>query len=284
MRTEKKIAIIIAVIFVVFGVGMATVSMVSVAGNFEKMVKNPNYVEKNYDVTEDFDSIDFTIASDDIRFERSSDKNAHFVCKEAEDIKYEVKVSGKTLQIKQDEKNVLHFGINGINVDTTAVLYLPKDSYEDLIGKTGSGDVDIEESFSFDEVAIEVGSGDVSFKDVKCKTKFYAMTSSGRIEAENVTSEGSFTAITGSGDIKLKNSDGVNVDIKAGSGEVELTAFDGKSINIVTGSGDVEGTLRTPKAFDAKAVSGDVNVNGYGDGGVCAVRTGSGDITLSVAD
>jgi DUF4097 and DUF4098 domain-containing protein YvlB len=285
MRTEKKIAIIIAVILVVFGVGMATVSMVSVAGDFKKVIKNnANYVEKTYDVTEDFDFIDFSISSDDIRFEKSSDNNTHFTCKEAEDIKYVVKVDGKTLKIKQEENNrlYLNFGIN--NEDTTAVLYLPKDSYEKLSGKTGSGDINLNESFSFSEISLEVGSGDISLSDVKCKFILYAKTSSGDIETKNVTSEGSFSATTGSGNVKLENSNGANVAIKTGPGNVKLKAFDGTSIGITTGSGDVEGTLRSAKQFDAKASSGDVNVTGYGDGGTCTVRTGSGDITLSVLE
>ena len=283
MRTEKKVAIIVAICLIVAGFGLASISAMAAGGNvFNLIKKDVNTEEKTYDINKDFENIEIRVGSKDIRIEKSSDKDAHFVCYENENVKYDVNVEGKTLKIEQKNTNKLNLLMWDEGSFNDDILYLPKDQYESFTGNLGSGDFSILTGLKFSELSLEVGSGDISLDSVNCTNKLNVHCGSGSIKAENVDSEGSLVARTGSGNIRLNSCEGVTVELKAGSGDIELDSCDGTSISIATSSGDVSGTLKTGKKFDAHAGSGSVRVPSDSGEGTCTVKTGSGDIELSV--
>ena len=59
---------------------------------------------------------------------------------------------------------------------------------------------------------------------------------------------------------------------------------DAATLSIKTDTGDVTGTLLTEKTFDAKASTGDVDVPKTTAGGVCKIRTDTGDICINIED
>lgn len=281
MRTEKKAALIVAGALLIVGLGMAAVSLVSVGSDYNKLVKQNTYEEKTYDVTEDFKNISMEIGSHDINILRSDDKDAHFVCSESDQIKYDVQVKNNTLFIKEKANKIFNFSFVFDQYPIVSKLYLPKDTYEIVSCRLGSGDITITEKFSFDELSFKVGSGDIVVSDASCKNKFSADASSGKLKITNTLSQGSFYARTGSGDIDLTACEGMTFEVKTGSGDISLSSCDGTSISMSTGSGDITGTVKTAKTFDAKAGSGDVRVPVDGNGGTCTIRTGSGDIKIT---
>ena len=282
MRTEKKVVIIVAAALMAIGAAMMTVSAVSARNDFTQLVKTSESEVKTYDITEDFNNIEINVGMNDIIIQRSEDNAAHFTCAETEKITYNVNVKNNTLVIKEKQNKSL-VDLISFNNSPSNVLALPKDTYESVTGSLGSGDITMDDTFSFDELSLKVGSGDINVNKVLCKENFDVHTSSGRITATDVTSGGAFEAKTGSGRIELTNCLGLAVELKTGSGRITLDNCDGTSLNISTGSGDIRGTLRTGKSFTAKAGSGDVVVPASIEGnGTCKIKTGSGDIEIAV--
>jgi DUF4097 and DUF4098 domain-containing protein YvlB len=282
MRTEKKVAIIVATALMLVGISMISVSVSGAGLDYKKLVKTENYEEKTYDISEGFNNIELSIGSNDVIIKKSDDSNAHFTCGENEKIVFEVGVKAGTLTI--EEKSVKPWTIS-FNLDITPidnVLYLPKDSYDQLSASLGSGDITIDHGFDFSELALKIGSGDINVSNVKCQNKFSADTSSGRITVAGTTSDGSFYSRTGSGKINLSSCEGVTLEAKTGSGSITVSDCDATSINMHTGSGDITGTLRTGKKFDVHAGSGDVRVPSDSGTDTCTIKTGSGDIEISV--
>ena len=136
---------------------------------------------------------------------------------------------------------------------------------EDFVnGKVGSGDVTCSQ-VSCNSANVKTDSGDITIDVMNCKSDFETKASSGEIILMDVTSGASFSADTGSGNIKLKACDAEEMDFK-------------------TGSGDITGTLKSAMKYDAKTGSGEVRIPADGDGGNCTVRSGSGDIELSIEE
>ncbi len=283
MRTEKKVAIIIAAALMALGTGMMTVSAASARTNFTELIRTDEYEVKTYDITEDFENIEIGVGMNDIIFQKSANKKAYFTCAETDKISYSVDVKNDTLVIKE-KKNKTIIDLVSFNNCPSNILYLPKDTYEKVTGTLGSGDITIDEAFSFDELSLKIGSGDITVNNAQCKNKFEITTSSGKITVADVTSGGSFEAKTGSGRIELTNCVGETVELKTGSGRISLDNCDGQSLSMSSGSGSIRGTLRTGKVFTAKAGSGDVSVPASTEGnGTCTIKTGSGDIEITVS-
>ena len=262
MRLEKKITIIVAIALVLIGSVMACVAARAVGNNFSKLVNTVEYEEKTFEFTQDFDDIKIEMLAHDLQILPSSDNSTHFICHEFEQDKYTVEIRGCELVISEKEtyKWTNHIMVN--YPSTREILYLPKDTYRDFDCTTGSGDIDINDKFTFDDVRIGVGSGDVDLGNLKVKQKLFVKTGSGRIE--------------------LTSCDGTSMELKSGSGDIRFTSCDGLNIDISTGSGDVTGSFRTAKSFDVHSGSGDVRVPTDGNGGNCRIRCGSGDITVEI--
>ena len=262
MRLEKKITIFVAIGLVIIGSFMASFAVAAAGGDFSKIMKTEEYEEKVFDITEDFEDIKVDLLSHDIKVLPSQDGDTHFICHEFKNNKYTVDVRGTELVITEKESFDWkdHIMVNYPHTDE--ILYLPKDSYRDFEAELGSGDIDIQDKFSFAEVNINIGSGDVTLGNIFAIEKLHLKT--------------------GSGSIDLTSCDAASMDIKSGSGDISFTSCEAMSIVITTGSGDVEGSFRTAKSFDVHSGSGDVRVPQDGNGGNCKVRCGSGDIEITI--
>ena len=303
MRTEKKVAIIVAVMMVILGSVMAASAFRTAEAEMKTSYKDEDYQEKKIEIAESFDDIEIKLLDRDLEILRSSDNKAYFECREGKRAKFEAYVSGGTLKVEEElESKVFNIDglfVDGINFDTK--LYLPKDSYNNLTVSLGSGDINSKENFSFRDIDVVVGSGDVylsnlASEEVKGKTGsgqvwFYdskakrvqIKSGSGDIAVENLACERTFEAEVSSGDVTLTEvTASQSFDVSTGSGDITLRSCDSMNINMKSGSGKIRGSVKTAKSFDAKSGSGDVNVPESGNGGNCVIRTGSGDIDITV--
>ncbi len=178
-----------------------------------------------------------------------------------------------------------------------------------------TGDIRIA-SASLGETDIKVTTGDVKLNNISVSGNLSVKLTTGELEADNLRVNGALNIKSASGDISLSDvvchkqneditssvafigflnieatssdveldrclADKIYVDIT--TGEVELDSCDAPDIYIETTTGDVEGTLLTGKSFDADATSGKVRVpSDSSEGGVCRIRTTSGDIEITI--
>ena len=342
MKIAKNITIFAALGMVVIGVIMIVGAFASAKFDFKNLIKTVNYEEKTYDITEDFSSIDMQIDYQDIWIERSDDENAHFVCYECDSEWFEVSVQNDTLVIDNQQYDHLNIMVN-YEMGDHSTLYLPKDVYENLKVKDGSGDmVADKDTFTFEDVDVNIGFGDVmlagltaddlvlysgsgnlkveginagsaDFKTgtgdisiVNCKIEDFVNgkvgsgnvdcsqvscnsinfhTGSGDIAMNGVSCASDIETVTSSGDISLTDAvSETGFNASTGSGDITLNACDAGEMELKTGSGDITGTLKSAMKFDANSGSGDIRVPADGNGGNCSVKTGSGDIDLSIAE
>ena len=86
----------------------------------------------------------------------------------------------------------------------------------------------------------------------------------------------------GTGDKKLINviSTG-DMNIKGSTGDIILDGVDAANIYITNSTGDVKGTILTDKLFDIHSNTGEKAYPESKPGGMCQVKTSTGDILLS---
>lgn len=223
--------------------------------------------------------------------------------------------TGLTVSIPQGEYEELIAETSSGGIDVSGAFVLDR---ADI--RTSSGSVRIRD-IEARSIDILSRSGGVSCADIRAEDMLQANTSSGNIELNRIECK-SAVAAAKSGCVTLSEieaEDGIEVesysgrisvsglyaqsmDIQSKSGRVECTSalaktgisvrtlsgsviFDGcdaEEVSVETLSGSVSGTLLTEKIFFTETNSGNVDVPFFTEGGVCRVKTSSGNIKISV--
>jgi len=165
-------------------------------------------------------------------------------------------------------------------------------------GKTG--DIEVDEGFTFNNVEVNNSTGDIEFK-ANVNGNLNIKNSTGDIEIENNNIGGNVNVITSTGDIDLTNLKCNKLDIKVSTGDTKLInvlvtedfnmigstgsvkfdGFDANNIFVTVDTGDVKGTILTSKIFIARSKTGSVNVPETLTGGVCKIIASTGSIKIS---
>ncbi len=299
MKKIKLISIIVSVILILSGAIIA--GAVLLTTNIKELntvkVKECNYIIEN----KEFSNISVRGAECDVNIVEAADGVLKVECQEGDDIFHIVEVENDTLNIVRHDnrKWYQHFGIYWGDMKIT--IHLPKKEYNNLKIVTLSGDINVTDKFSFKDADIKVTSGDLKFAsqvygklnvkstsgDVKITgvegKEIVAKNTSGEIEISDCKLEGKLEINTTSGDVKLKNvivKEQVNME--SSSADIKLSLCDAESIRIKSVSGDVEGSLLNEKIFKVKTTSGHIDIPSSATGGMCEVKTSSGDVKFRI--
>ncbi len=280
-------------------------------------------VTSTYTPGEEYDSVFVSTDVTDIVFARSGDGKTTVVCDERERQRHSVTIEDGILKIRSEylkEKALSWFTLR--NPKTKVTVYLPGDSYESLQITAGTGDVTVPDGFVFKRADITLSTGETVFmSDVTETLKITSSTgsisldgvaagdvaltvttgkavcsgltaagdisvtvSTGKAELNEVRCGGSFASTGSTGKITLKDfiARGT-ITIERSTGSVRFDGCDASGITVKTSTGDVEGELLTPKVFSASSKTGDVSVPLSQTGGVCEIRTTTGDIGITVS-
>ena len=315
---KRKIWMIVASIFLLFGVAVF-VTVMSINGwDFTKL-STVQYEENVHEITQEFDSVSLHTDTSDVKVLLASDNKCKVVCYEEEKLTHAVGVVDGTLVINETNRKEWTDYI-GLSFEKTQVtVYLPQTAYTTLGIKASTSDVEIAKDFTFQSVDIEVSTG-----DVKCLASVSGAlkitTSTGDVKVEGATA-GGLDVTTSTGDIRVKDVSCENLSvvvstgdatlenvrcenlvsrgstgememsnviatgkmsIQRDTGDVEFVACDAAEIWIKTNTGDVEGSLLSPKTFVTDSGTGDVRVPQLGAGGRCEIKTSTGDIEISI--
>lgn len=281
MKKSKKVAIIAAIVMLIVGSLISIGALVSLNFDFLKL-SSGNFVTNTYTIDDDFSDIFVNGDVCDIRFVPAENNVCKVICNENDNILYSVNVEENTLRITKydDSKWYEHIGIYfGGSAELT--VYLPQRDYESLKIENASGNVNIDESFSFGSADITSATGDIDFSaNVTGRTNIFSV--SGDINIFGINCE-NIKVSTTSGNILLSDviaNDSINCE--SISGEINLNSCDGKNLDIKTTSGDVKGTLLSGKDFIADTISGNINVPNSSSEERCQISTVSGNIDISV--
>ncbi len=314
---KKSIIIGIGLIFLggIISVGVLAANYWNISD-----IITPKYEKKTHDVIGDFNNINIETETADVVFEISTDNTCKVVCSENEKINYTINVNDDTLSILENDnrKWYEHFGF--FFEDKEVKVYLPKTNYESLIIGNTTGDIIIPPSLKLKDLTISNTTGDVevyskvednlkinlttgriyvenivsktiklnsttgnvSLKNIEATTEAIIETTTGEIKLEDMKS-GKLTMTASTGDIKLNHVlVDRNLNIKTTTGNITLSSSDAESLNLKATTGEIYCTLLSDKIISASSNTGKINVPHSLTGGICEIKTTTGNITVRI--
>lgn len=285
--------------------------------------KGNESITNSYEITEAFSDISVDVDISDIYFYSSTDGKTKVECVEKEKFKHTVKVEDNKLVITNKDtrkwyERMFVFGLNNLKVN----IYLPNNEYNDLSIIASTGNINLNEGFTFNNVNIKVSTGNVilsstgkelvkvesSTGNIQVKgfdTKELKLeASTGKIIIENVNVSGKCYLKTSTGSKVVTNLNALNFECKsstgkttltnviieeemkveASTGDIILSECDAKTVTIETSTGDVTGSFKTTKVFYCKSDTGRIDVPKSNEGGIVSVETDTGDIKLTISN
>ena len=160
---------------------------------------------------------------------------------------------------------------------------LVEGTYQAVTVTAGTGDVTVRGSET-DSLSVTTGSGDVTLEE---------LTAAGVVRVKSTTGEQSLRRVicdeldldVNTGDVTLADTVASgSIRAETTTGDVTLTRADAATLYLKTTSGAVTGSLLTPKIFYTDTTSGSVSAPKYTEGGICEIKTTSGDIRITVQE
>jgi DUF4097 and DUF4098 domain-containing protein YvlB len=256
---------------------------------------------KNYDITENFNSLFIETETADLSLAPSEDGTCKVVCYEKNDLTYLAKVTDNVLSVKVNDTRKWFTNINLFFGKPKVIVYLPKFEYSSLVIKEDTGDIEIPRDFKFENVELSLSTGDVVVDGLTTNTLDVALsTGDVTITNANVSSDVKVTVSTGKTtftNLNCKNltSNGSTgkailtnviasgkIDVKRSTGDVIFDNSDANEILVETDTGDVKGSLRSAKIFVTRTDTGRIDVPDSTSGGKCKITTDTGNINITI--
>lgn len=319
MSKAVKVWLTIATVLVVLGVLIFGVVMTMNHWDFSRL-GTVKYETNTYEFDETFQDLSIHTDVADLLFVPSDDETCKVVCYERQMMHHNVEVKNGTLYIRPVDANAWYEFI-GITLETPKItVYLPQKAYNALVIDGSVGTVELPDAFSFETVEIsgdtssvlcrasvskqlkielDVGdmqlenlsagslnltsdTGDVTVTSVTCAKEIQVEVDTGSARLTNVQC-GSLTAIADTGDLLLEQVTATDaMTLQSEVGAVQFDGCDAGELYIVTDTGDVTGTLLSEKVFLVESDTGDIDVPKTVTGGVCEIRTDTGDVQITL--
>ncbi len=317
MNKKTKIWLIVATSLIFVGIILFGGVMMKIEWDFSKL-STVKYETNRYEIGENYKNIKIVTGEADIVLVPAEDLRSEVVCYEQINVKHSVIVKDDTLVIEAVDTRKWYHHI-GIHFDTPSItVSIPQGEYGELYIKSNTGDVEIPKDFKFKSIDITESTGDVT-NEASALEFIKIKTTTGDIEVKNVSasaldlavSTGKMTAFgvtcegnveirvsTGrakitdvrcknvissgnTGDISLKNVIAAEkITIERSTGDVRFDECDAAELFVKTSTGSVKGTLLSDKIFMANTDTGRVDIPGTNEGGICEIKTSTGDIII----
>lgn len=283
-----------------------------------KSSKNNAVETKEYKDLAAFNKFDIDLTIADLEFKPSD--TAYVVVEETKYDVHTVEVADNTLKVKgQDTRKWYEHLFNWNWFQKVKVtVYMPSGAYEDLKVVSATGNVNVPNDFSFasfttavstgnvvskaiitgdvnvttatgkinfegvtaNKMDLKASTGDIVLKDVAVTEEIKIKTSTGDFKLENVTCK-SYESSSSTGDVNFNKVSVTNtITIKNDTGHVKMLASDANELDIKTSTGYVNLELLTAKIVYAESSTGRKNIPTSTTGGLCKIKTSTGDITV----
>lgn len=317
MSRKTIIWLVVASLLILIGCAIFGGVMSMIKWDFQKL-STVKYQTNTYEINDDFKDISINADVADIEFVQS--EKASVVCCEEKKAPYSVQVKNGALVIEIVNKKQWYDNI-GINFGTPKItVNIPKCEYGKLTVSSTTGDVELPNGFSFENIDITATTGDVenfsgAVESVKIKTStgdicvegisaasIDLSVSTGKVVAEDVKCEGEVKINVSTGTVKLGevtckklistgNTGSILLEnvvaedkfsIKRTTGNVRFEECDADEIYVKTTTGSVMGDLLSGKIFKCQTSTGSINVPDSNTGGKCEIETTTGNIKIEV--
>ena len=254
---------------VVFAIGLATAS------------QNSNVVTKEHEVSA-FSKVNIDVSVSDLYFKISEDASSKVVCVEKEKVYHTVEVKDETLYIQGfDSRQWFETTFDWFWKPLSVTIYLPSGVLDEVKIDSSTGDVNIPESYSMNNLDITLSTGNVSIAS-NVAEKVHIKASTGDINYAGDAKDIDLEASTGK--VKLSHSLSENLKIKTSTGDITIRDSDAStSIDIEASTGDVDAEFLSAKEFDVHASTGSIRIPSSVSGATpCRIHTSTGDIKVTV--
>lgn len=280
---------------------------------------NGTIVSNTYKVDEDFNNIIIEESYCDINIIYKESDSTSVISKELSNIQHIIEVIDNTLTIKENDQRAWYEKLFNF-YDTEITIYLNINTINDLTINTKTGDVNVAEKLTFnnviingstsdiefdvdivEDVKIEISTGDIEINNVSCKNMDLKV-STGDIEIEDLNCLNELKIKVSTGDVELNKVSCMDfystgstgritlnnviasnkMNIKRDTGDVKLNKCDSLDIEIETSTGSVKGTLLSNKIFNVDTDTGRKDVPNSVSGGNCKITTDTGDIIIDI--
>ena len=266
-------------------------------------------VTKEYVLEDSFSKIDIDVVTADLTFKPAEDDKTKVVSVEKEKIHHTAKVSNDTLVIREEDERKFYEKWFGFMGRMKLTVYLPETTYSELKIEVTTGDVLVEDAFTFNNQKIKSTTGNVKLTNVSGGSASIKVTTgsiilnnynlSGGLDVDTTTGDFDFDNVrcsnailhTTSGDYKLNDfivtgdldPNRPNLDISGTSSEIIFKNCDAHNIKMKTTTGDIKGNFLTKKAIDADTTTGHATVDSDRTASdKCYAHTTTGDIDISI--
>ena len=319
MRRSARLVLLIAALLTAAGLIVAFLGMVAMGFDFRKLDTN-EYTVKIPLIEEDFTQIKVALDTADLNIVLADDGICRVECYERTDTPHSVKVVNGVLEIRCEDERSWYDCVGFQFYEPSVTVFLPEAAYERLEIEGDTSDISIAKELVFGEVEIEVDTGDVfigarverslsitattgdlTLEGVAVGGDLRLKTSTGEIDARSVVATAIFFE-TGSGEVEIAHascatltggSDTGDVTLKSvlvlghlrlvtDTGDVEIDHCDAATILIETDTGDVKGVLLSDMLFAVETDTGEVEIPRGTVGGLCEIRTETGDVEITV--
>ncbi len=272
-------------------------------------------------VEEPFDHVIVTSGTSDIRILPAEDGAAKVVSRTMERMPVTAEVQSGTLRITERDERRWYEHIGIFFGETYIEVYLPEEDYGTIALQTDTGDVSVPSGSAVVQLNIQTDTGDVTVGALAASEKVVITTDTGDILLEGVTvpqmshetgtgditvkdgtvsrslrlegdtgriavsgvSCGSLYAEGDTGDIRLENTlVSGKLELENNTGDVIIAASDADSVTIETDTGGVKAEFLTPKMVFAKSDTGRVKVPSTRSGGMCEIKSNTGNIDVTI--
>ncbi len=319
MKKSTISLLIAATSFVLLGLVVFAFVMAALDWDFNKLNTDP-FKTNTYEISEEFKNISINTDTADIFIIPSEGESCKVVCYEQEKMKHSVAIQDDTLTIKvvNSRKLIDYIGFSYSFPKIT--VYLPEEHYASLQIDTDTGNVEVPDNFSFEEIRVTDDTGDIKCRAsasglIKIETvtgdinvdgisagELNLYLSTGEVNVTSVTCEGNVSVDVDTSDVKLTDitcksvaSNGSTGYIKMknviafetftvmrDTGKVIFDGCDAADISVRINTGDVTGTLLTEKVFITETDTGDIDVPKTVTGGRCEIITETGNIKIEI--
>ena len=162
MRKSSKILLIVAIALVLLGGAIFTVGVIGMNKQNTTSI-NGKYQEKTYEGPEEIKAITINGSTDDVKI-LPYDKDGYLVkCFEQTKVYNNVSVKDGVLCIERQDTRKWYDRISLFLKPTRVTVYIPEGIYDALKINTNTGNVVVEQNFTFDNADISCSTGDIQF-------------------------------------------------------------------------------------------------------------------------
>lgn len=275
-----KIVLVIAGVLVLVGGILLTLALVK-GDSFTGAGENK---EQLHEELGEFESIDIDTDVTDIVIMPSDNSKNYIKCIEKEKYYHDVSVDNNKLVIRSVDTRKFYERFFGSFKQIKVIVYLKDTTYDELKVKGDTGDVDVDSSFTFNNIHIELSTGDSTIK-AKVNEELYVKASTGNVKVEGVNLNAVNIKLS-TGHITLKDLQvSGSLDLKATTGKMTLTNCQvTKDISATTDTGRKIFTDVTCDNLTLESSTGDIELTRTVASGKLSIKASTGDITFDHSD